>query len=212
MIRVFTSTCSRDKGYVARLCTQMCKHGIDHFLFVEAAEVGAFSDLPVKEGRLLIKPDGGDNGLGRGGTLVKSACWRQLAELVSDDDTVINLDSDVYFVNESMLDALVCNEFETKGFADTEVKRVGEKTFFHMSGMLIAAHGASFRSVARLTSDEVYRHATDVMDAGMIPSEDVVFSYLLQTVGNATKVVNLHTMFTRNLGKNYDSLDFDVIA
>lgn len=226
-VHAITSTCTRDLDLVRRLHRQLREHGINHTLFVENHELGDFSR---EFDDVLIKPDGGDNGFGAEGTLVRWACHQQMLQRVKPEDTFVNIDSDVYFANLQVLADITCGKGELRGFMAPYANGVPRNTvlvlpsntprvsirerlpdFQHVSGMIIAVAGDVFiramslsRKVLIAVCDQLYR-------ANIPPSEDVVASYLYQTRGNARHLVNFHDKYTRHLARNYTG-PYDVIC
>jgi hypothetical protein len=180
---------------VSRLNRQLGEHGIEHYLFVEKAEYQRFCDAFAD--RVFIKPDGGDNGLGRGGSLVRWACHQKMALLVADDDTFANIDSDVYFNKVEVLKDVECGPGEVRGFAAREANCVDGRSFYHVSGMVLAACGDVFKRAVSLSYEDLYSQCGQIDRAGYSPSEDVTMSWLYQTRCGNVKIVNFHDKYTR---------------
>ncbi|MES2179814.1 MAG: hypothetical protein V4550_18280 [Gemmatimonadota bacterium] len=207
-----SSTCLRDRDMVLRLNRQLREHNIDHYLFVEELEFERFKVGLDDDVNLRPKPNGGDNGLGRGGALNRWACHQQMLAIVGEDDTFANIDSDVVFVNPKLIAALECQPGETKGFADHNPTVIPGASFNHMSGMVMVAHGALFHKAVSVSRDELHALCEPIMAIDVSPSDDVMLSYLFQVRAAATSVVNFHDFFTRNTGKRYELTDVDVIC
>lgn len=190
MIRAFTSSYGLDLSMAIRLNKQLAKHGIDHHVFVEERDIAAFAPYFASrewEGSYLHKkPDGGEGGLGRSGALCRRHIHQTMLEFVKDGDTAVNLDSDVHFLNEKMIADITCAPGETRGFTGNEkdvpsLPLNGGGSFFHMSGMIIAAHADVYRRAQiGLTHEDVWGICQHLMDSGHGCSEDVVASYLYQ--------------------------------
>lgn len=219
MIRAMTSSCARDHGLAVRLSGQLSRHGVDHHVFVEKSDVPTFARSFDKE-HLHVKPGGGLNGFGVQGSIVRWHCHQQMLPIVEDGDTFVNIDSDVFFVNEAMIDDLACEPSQVKGFfGDTYYCR-DRSSFRSMSGMVMAVDGATFRAamgISRARLHEVFYliESSDIEQILSVPSEDVMAAYLYQDAG-ATPV-NLTEKYRRflpvpRLPEHYERKDFDVIA
>lgn len=202
MIRAMTSTCTRDIHLVARLSRQLIGLGIDHHLFIEKCEGAAFVALGFDGATLHVKPDGGDNGLGRAGSMVRWHCHQVMRSVLDDGDTYVNLDSDVCFQDEEMVADLACAEGEIKGFRGHPIA-VDGTTFYHYSGMALAAHAGVFKRAMGISEGDALAACNRVLDAGHTPSEDVVASYLFQTIGGAHALTNFHASYTRGDGDHF---------
>jgi hypothetical protein len=189
---------------VQRLHAQLEALGFDHFLVVEAKERPAFEGV-VADDRLLLKPDGGDNGFGRTGSLVKWACHQAMRPFVGADDTFVNLDSDVLFQNVALAVAIECAPDEVKGFGG-DLRTFEGGTFLHISGMCFAAHGSVFHRAWSISSGELDGVCVRMDAAGICPSEDVTASWLYKTRGGATKITLLDASYTRGAMPHDDLL------
>lgn len=207
MIHAVTSSCRRDLELVAQLHGQLYDHGVFHHVFVEPAELDVF-DYAIGSGRVAVrtKPVGGDNGLGRGGAIVRWHCHRQLLTTVADDDTVVHIDSDVYFVDPSMIDELACDVGQIKGYADPNTFTLHDgDSFRHLSGMLIAVRGDCFKRSMGLSLGELWAATERLLAVDLSPSEDVVASYLYQCRGGSRLLTNFHETRPRDMSHRYDS-------
>jgi hypothetical protein len=213
VIRVVTSTCRRDVDYLRRLNGQLAWHRIEHRCFVEAGELPFFRSLDL-DAMLHIKPDGGDNGLGRGGSVNRWAIHRHILPLVADVDTVVHLDSDVYFPSERLLSALERKSGEVAGFTNSAPPLTCKNgaSFFHMSGMLMTVSGDVYRRAWDMSREAVWNICQHLLDSGHECSEDVSASYLYQCVGNG-QIVKLEDQFVRAFAKRIeDAPTADVIC
>jgi hypothetical protein len=199
-----TSTCARDHALACRLHAQLERLGLDHFLVVEVRDRPAFQGV-VADDRLLTKPDGGDNGFGRTGSLVKWACHQAMRAFVGDGDTFVNVDSDVLFQTEALAIAMACEADEIKGFGGDP--RTFEGTaFLHISGMCFAAHSSVFHRAWSISRGELESVCLRMDTAGICPSEDVTASWLYKARGGATKVTLLDERYTRGAAPTDDLL------
>jgi len=233
-LRVVTSTYLLDIETALRLNRQLVEHVLDvtHHLFVEQRDYAAFESRKTSFGQqfdLRVKPDGGGGGLGRSGSLCRSAMHAQILPLVGRDETVANIDSDTFFQNVGMLADVMCNPGETRGFTGLDygevapLKLIDGTSFKSMSGMLISAHAGVYTKAWKGVTQEVTRGICQLlMDSGHGCSEDVVAAYLYQVRGSAVAVSH-ETKYTRSirgpaLSRIYPSVeagypaDVDVIA
>ncbi len=222
MIYAVTSTCITDKVMALRLNRQLLQHKIEHHVFVEDSQFDAFSEclwLAEKQDiNLKRKPNRGLNGFGKQGTIVKWQCYQQMLNVVGDGDTIVNVDSDVIFVNESMIDDLNCSTLEAKGFRWPVPNKLARDSFFHLSGMIIATSGYVFKKAMSISledlsllCDKMYSTVPEP-NTHCTPSEDLITSYLYQVRGGA-KVTDLGEKYTRAMEKSgYGSDKYDVVC
>lgn len=198
MIRAMTSTCTRDFAKVAMLNRQLQRHGVDHYLFVEGSEKPLFNTLKLGD-HVQLKPVGGDNGLGKGGTIVRWHCHQFMSTIVKSDDTFVNIDSDIYFADPKVIDDLVCSPGEMKGFASSgPTLELYGTPYHHVSGMVFAVHGASFLKAVSIPVDKLVTICDDISATGMCSSEDVVASWLYKIEGGAS-LTNLDEKYSRGM-------------
>jgi hypothetical protein len=224
MIRAFTSSYPLDLDMAIRLNKQLVAHGVDHHVFVENQDVAVFAPhFPGSQ--LHEKPPGGDGGLGRAGSMCRWHILHHMLSVVQDGDTAVNIDSDVVFLNEKLIDELACSPGEVKGFTGDSpgvppIPIAGEGTFHPMSGMLIAAASDVFKRSMDISQDDVWAICQRLMDNGHGCSEDVVASYLYQIRGKANVTAFQEVGYVRSVrGPTYSRAfpegyltDVDVIA
>jgi hypothetical protein len=194
MMRVMTSSIARDRDMAMRLREQLYRHNIEHYIFVEQGCWNTFKN----DEDVFIKPDNGTNGLGRSGSVVRQPCYQRCMEGMADTDTLGQIDSDVLFMDESMIADLYCGPGETVGYG-SDVHTVDGRSFSHCSGMMIFADVATFRKAYPKTPKDMYDVCTRMDEQGICCSEDVSLSYILQGLGGA-KLRNLHGKWNRGDG------------
>jgi hypothetical protein len=188
------------------------KNGVTHHLFVEQSDVEQFTQL-VKENTLVhVKPDGGEGGLGKMGTMARFPCYKIMQKYLLEGDTYIQLDSDVILVDdEIIIEGLKCGEDEVKGFYYTRYPThlLRDKSipptdvrFFAMSGMTICAGWKLFNKSIPDNEQDMVVIIDFLLKEGYTPSEDVVLSYLLQR--SDFKLTNLVDTFWRVFHANGD--------
>jgi len=209
VIIAVTSSCARDIDCAAQLHEQLTRHGVEHHLFVEQVDRSLFES---RFGRVRLKPDDAGNGLGRGGSLCRWNIHRQIVPLVGDGDTVVNIDSDCFFVNESMIEALACRPGETKGFTRHDSPIIASETekFYHCSGMIIAAASDVYIKAWSIGHEELSALCYRLIDQGLHCSEDITASYLYQCRAGG-RIVHLDDQFSRfinhEIPRRYDLTD-----
>lgn len=227
-MRVMTTSHEPDLHDALRLNEQLLRHGVEHYLFVPESQHDLFA--PHAHGRfaLLHQAPGDGGGAGRSGSMHRWHVHAQMIPFVEPDDTVLNIDSDVFFVNEAMIDDLKCVPGETLGFTgDTpgfELLRahykhlflVDGKSFFHMSGMIHGASGNVYRKAMDHPQSAVWEACQLMLDSQSECADDVIASYFYQVVGGATKVRHLQYNYKRfinpSLPKLFNRKDVDVIC
>lgn len=117
MIHVLTSSYSRDFSRAASLNERLIKWDVTHHLFVEKRDFELFSSLEDSGIKTMvhIKPDGGEGGLGRSGTMARFPCYKVIQSFIKEGDTYVQLDSDV-IIDSEIIPELACSPNEVKGF------------------------------------------------------------------------------------------------
>ena len=212
---VVTSTYALDLHSALRLNRQLVAFGeqnretVIHTLFVEQRDYDLFEQHKNQQGQsfeLRVKPDGGDGGCGRGGSLCRLHLHAQTLPQVRPGDTVANIDSDVFFQNPAMIPDIYCQADETRGFsgwAKTDPNVVLELNdgtrFTPVSGMMQAAGHATYtKAWAHATHESVWNLCQLLMDSGHGCSEDVTAAVLYQTRGCGS-FVNLSARWERSV-------------
>lgn len=211
MIHCLTSTYKKDFIRASALNEKLMKNGVIHHLFVERDDLAQFNQLGNEKTLIHVKPDGGEGGLGRTGTMTRFPCYKKMLEYIHEGDTYIQLDSDVILVDDEItIPALECAENEIRGFFNpeypTHLQRTEQKEtdirFHAMSGMTICAGWRVFKESIPDTEVEMMAVIDLMLNEGFTPSEDVVLSYLLQKW--KPRMTNLREMFWRVFHANGD--------
>lgn len=188
MIHCLTSSYKRDFERASSLNNRLTNNGVLHHIFVESADLELFKTLESEKTMIHLKPDGGEGGLGRDGTMVRFECYKVMQGFVSSTDTYAQLDSDV-IIDEEVIPELECSENEVKGFFNPKypvhLERPKDVTptslrFSHCSGMTICAGGEVFNRSIPADRQEMLSIIDLLLNEGFTPSEDIVLSYLLQ--------------------------------
>src|SRR5688572_26007456 len=95
MIHCLTSTYARDFERASSLNATLIKCDLIHHLFVEQGDLDLFKSLEDDKTMIHIKPDGGEGGLGRAGTMARFPCYKVMQTFIKEGDTYVQLDSDV---------------------------------------------------------------------------------------------------------------------
>ena len=189
MIHCLTSSYAKDFKRASLLNERLIKWDVTHHIFVEEKDIEKFKALEQRSKTMVhIKPDGGEGGLGRAGTMTRFPCYKIMQTFIKEGDTYVQLDSDV-IIEPEIIPQLACYPDEVKGFFNPDHPVHLERTasipptevrFCHMSGMSICAGWRVFQK--SIPEDEISMLAIIhyMMDEGFTPSEDVILSYLLQ--------------------------------
>lgn len=221
MIHCLTSSYKKDFVRASALNKKLTKYpDVVHHIFVEHADLDLFSSLEYGEGLLSktlihVKPDGGEGGLGRSGTMARFPCYKIMQGFLKEGDTYVQLDSDVILVDdEIIIEALKCSENEIRGFYQPEYpthlqRKEGtpptDVRFHAMSGMTICAGWKVFNESIPQDEHHMRSIIEFMMAENFTPSEDVVLSYLLQRGhGDKFRLTNLREMFWRVFHPNGD--------
>lgn len=214
MIHVLTSTYSKDFDRAMALNERLIKHDVIHHLFVEEKDMYGFLILATRGKTMLhIKPDGGEGGLGRAGTMARFPCYKIMQGYIQDGDTYVQLDSDVIIDSEIIPD-LACRPNEVKGFfspdhpvhleRDASIPPTNVR-FSHLSGMSICAGARVFQTSIPNDESEMLAVIEFMMSEGFVPSEDVMLSYLLQRDAVVDrKLTNLFASYDRTFNARGD--------
>lgn len=204
MIHCLTSSYSRDFERASLLNEVLIKWDVTHHIFVEQKDIEQFKVFEQRGKTLIhIKPDGGEGGLGRAGTLARFPCYKIMQTFIKEGDTYVQLDSDV-IIDSEIIPELACSQDEVKGFFNPnypvhlERPETAPRTslrFCHMSGMAICAGWRVFHKSIPEDESSMLAIIQFMMDEGFTPSEDVVLSYLLQR--EDFKLTNLFASYDR---------------
>lgn len=189
MIHVLTSTYSKDFDRASSLNERLVEHDATHHLFVEIGDFELFRRLEGRDKtRIHIKPEGGEGGLGRAGTMARFPCYKVMQTFIEDGDTYVQLDSDV-IIDSDIIPELTCGPDEIKGFfspdrpvhleRDASIPPTNIR-FTHLSGMSICAGSQVFQKSIPEDETSILAIIEFMMKEGFVPSEDVMLSYLLQ--------------------------------
>lgn len=197
MIHCLTSSYSRDFERASSLNERLIKWDVTHHIFVEQKDLELFKGLEQRvctirqsKGKTIIhiKPDGGEGGLGRAGTMARFPCYKVMQTFIKEGDTYVQLDSDV-MIDSEIIPQLACSPDEVKGFYNPDhpvhLERPAAATrtnvrFCHLSGMTICAGWRIFHKSIPKDESSMLAIIHFMMDEGFTPSEDVILSYLLQ--------------------------------
>lgn len=211
MIHCLTSTYAKDFERASSLNQRLITRDVIHHLFVEQKDIDLFKPLEQRDKTMVhVKPDGGEGGLGRAGTMARFPCYKVMQTFMQDGDTYVQLDSDVD-INPDIVPQLACSPNEVKGFfsADHPVHLERDASipptdvrFTHLSGMSICAGSQVFQK--SIPEDEIIMLATIafMMAEGFVPSEDVMLSYLLQR--SEFELTNLFAICDRTFNSRGD--------
>lgn len=190
MIHVLTSTYSKDYERACSLNERLIEYDVTHHLFVEQKDLEQFKWLERDKRNTMvhIKPDGGEGGLGRSGTMARFPCYKVMQSFIKEGDTYVQLDSDV-IIDSDIIPELACAPNEIKGFFHPDYPVHLERDasipptlvrFSHLSGMSICAGWRRFQESIPADETAMLAIIQYMMDEGFVPSEDVMLSYLLQ--------------------------------
>lgn len=211
MIHCLTSTYSKDFERVLFLNERLIKWDVTHHLFIEEKDRGLFR---LFEGGLKtlvhIKPDGGEGGLGRAGTMARFPCYKVMQKHLREGDTYVQLDSDV-IIDSEIIPELACRPDEVKGFfspdhpvhleRDASIPPTDVR-FSHLSGMSICAGSAVFQRSIPADASDMLTTIDFMLGQGFVPSEDVMLSYLLQR--SDFELTNLFASYDRTFNARGD--------
>lgn len=211
MIHVLTSSYSKDFQRASSLNERLMRQcEVMHHLFVEEKDVSLFRPLENRCTLVHAKPDGGEGGLGRAGTMARFPCYKVMQVFVGDGDTYVQLDSDV-IIDSDIVPELACKPNEVKGFfhpdhpvhleRDASIPPT-EVRFCHLSGMSICAGWRVFQKSIPQDETAMLRVIDFMMSEGFVPSEDVVLSFLLQTYSH--EITNLFASYDRTFNSKGD--------
>jgi len=211
MIHCLTSSYARDFGRACALNERLIKHDVTHHIFVEQSDIPLFMPLE-RRGKTIIhvKPDGGEGGLGRAGTMARFPCYKAMQTFLKEGDTYIQLDSDV-MIDVEVIPELACSADEVKGFfdpnhpvhleRDASIPKTNVR-FTHLSGMSICAGWRVFNKSIPKDENKMLEIISFMLDEGFCPSEDVMLSYLLQRAD--FQLTNLFASFDRTFNSKGD--------
>jgi hypothetical protein len=211
MTHVLTSSYHKDFERVANLNKILIQWDVTHHIFVEQKDMLLFKGLEARGKTLIhVKPDGGEGGLGRAGTMARFPCYKVMQSFIKDGDTYVQLDSDVILEPE-IVPELACRPNEIKGFfnpdrpvhleRDTSIPPTNVR-FCHMSGMSICAGSTVFQKSIPKDESEMLSIIDFMLAEGFTPSEDVMLSYLLQR--SNFELTNLFASYDRRFNSKGD--------
>lgn len=213
MIHSLTSSYKNDFVRASSLNQQLINNGVTHHIFVENSDIDLFKLLEERGHTFIhVKPDGGEGGLGRSGTMARFPCYKKMQEIIVEGDTYAQLDSDVIFMDARIIPDLECSADEVKGFYHPSFPvhlerpasaKQTEIRFCHLSGMTICAGWRVFNNSIPKDEAAMLSIIDMMLDEGFTPSEDVMLSYLLQR-GDDFKLTNLAEDFGRTFYPNGD--------
>ncbi len=211
MIHSLTSSYSKDFNRASALNKKLINNNVVHHIFVEQKDIELFRQLSNGNTFIHLKPDGGEGGLGRAGTMARFPCYLKMKEFLKEGDTYVQLDSDVIFMDEEIIPSLACSPNEVKGFFSpnhpvhlerpANVPQTNVR-FWHMSGMSICAGWEVFHRSIPKDATEMLSIISFMLDEGFTPSEDVMLSYLLQR--SDFELTNLFATLDRTFNEKGD--------
>lgn len=212
MIHCLTSSYSKDLERAYCLNERLIQYDVNHHIFVEQKDFELFKGIE-KHGKTIvhIKPDGGEGGLGRSGTMTRFACYKIMQTFIKDGDSYVQLDSDV-IIDSDIIPELACKSNEVKGFYNPDYPVHLERSantpptnvrFCHLSGMSICAGWEVFHRSIPEDKTKMLSIIDFMMSEGFVPSEDVMLSYLLQR--SDFKLTNLFASYDRTFNSKGDA-------
>jgi len=207
MIHCLTSSYARDFERAAYLNERVVNSGAVHHIFVEQKDVELFTPLNAS---IHVKPDGGEGGLGRSGTMARFPCYKVMQTHINEGDSYVQLDSDVR-IESDLICELACDADEVKGFFDpthpVHLERSAsipptDVRFCHLSGMSICAGWRVFNKSIPPDEAAMLSIIDFMLNEGFTPSEDVMLSYLLQR--DEVKLRNLFDKYDRTFNAKGD--------
>jgi len=212
MIHCLTSSYSRDFERASFLNERLIKNDVTHHIFVEQKDFELFKGLEQRGKTLIhIKPDGGEGGLGRSGTMARFPCYKVMQTFIKEGDSYVQLDSDV-IIDSEIIPYLACYANEVKGFFNTDYPTHLQRPdtsprtnvrFCHMSGMTICAGWRVFHKSIPEDENSMLAIIDFMLDEGFVPSEDVMLSYLLQR--DNFELTNLFASYDRSFNIKGDA-------
>jgi len=207
--KVFTFTCMRDLSLVRQLNKQITTFkDVDHFMYVDQRE---FDTFPKDFNAIIRKREPHDgNPFGGEGFRKKFYCMKDMKNDVENNDTWMNIDSDVKFKNEDIFKLFKCNTNEVKASADTNILNINGIIFNHMSGALQCLGGELFHKLINLDMKFINEKIQEVDQWGQCPGDDVMIGYFSQGVfgGNFT---NYRTKLNIDASRMYETSTADII-
>lgn len=211
MIHCLTSSYAKDFERASSLNLRLLKWDLTHYIFVENKDLELFRSLQRRGKTIIhIKPDGGEGGLGRSGTMARFPCYKVMQTFIKEGDTFVQLDSDV-IIDSEIIPELACSENEVKGFFDPDHPVHLERDasvpptdvrFTHMSGMSICAGWKVFQNSIPKDVNTMLSIIEFMMGEGFVPSEDIMLSYLLQR--SDFELTNLFASYDRTFNARGD--------
>src|SRR5687767_3757920 len=211
MIHCLTSSYSKDFKRASLLNEVLMKCDVIHHIFVEEKDLEQFKALEVGKTLIHIKPDGGEGGLGRSGTMARFPCYKVMQTFIKEGDSYVQLDSDV-IIDSEIVPQLACSPDEVKGFFNPDYPVHLERPqnvpptnvrFSHLSGMTICAGWRVFHKSIPDDESSMLAIIQFMLDEGFTPSEDVMLSYLLQR--SDFELTNLFASYDRTFNAKGDA-------
>lgn len=211
MIHCLTSSYSKDFQRASSLNERLIKCDLTHHIFVEQKDLHLFRSIESGKTMIHMKPDGGEGGLGRDGTMARFPCYKVMQSFIKEGDTYVQLDSDV-IIDPEIIPELACQEYEVKGFFDPTHPVHLERDasipptnvrFIHMSGMSICAGWRVFQEAIPEDENRMLAIIDFMLAEGFVPSEDVMLSYLLWRYTDS-RVTNLFASYDRTFNARGD--------
>lgn len=214
MIHCLTSSYAKDFQRASSLNERLIKWDLTHHIFVEGRDQELFTrlDSRLDKGKTMVhlKPDGGEGGLGRSGTMARFPCLKIMQQFIKEGDTFVQLDSDV-IIDSEIIPELACSPNEVKGFFDPDHPVHLERDasipptdvrFSHLSGMSICAGWRVFQKSIPVDESSMLHRIDFMMREGFVPSEDIMLSYLLQR--SDFELTNLFASYDRTFNARGD--------
>jgi hypothetical protein len=211
MIHCLTSSYWKDFERASSLNWRLLSGGAVHHIFVEQGDYELFRPLVHRGNTLIhIKPDGGEGGLGRAGTMARFPCYKIMQRFIKEGDSYVQLDSDV-IIDPEIIPELACSPIEVKGFFDPDrpvhlerdaSNKPTDVRFTHLSGMSICAGWHAFQKSIPQSEAEMLSIIDFMLAEGFVPSEDVVLSCLLQR--SDFELTNLFASYDRTFNSRGD--------
>lgn len=209
MFKVFTFTCMRDLSLVRQLNKQITTFEfVEHFMYVDERE---FNIFPKDFNAIIRKRQPHDgNPFGGEGFRKKLYCMKDMKNDIQNDDTWMNIDSDVKFKNEEVFKLFKCKRNEIKASADPNILNINGVIFNHMSGALQCLGSDLFNKIVDLDMNCVNKKIQEVDQWGQCPGDDVMIGYFSQGVfgGNFT---NYRSKLNIDASKMYETSTADIV-
>lgn len=206
-----TFGCKRDWDLMFLLRQTLSKYSpCNHHLFIDKLEFTPqeITELEKSFTVQVREPEVWGNGAGWYSAMMKFAAVKHVTvmEQVADDDFIMCVDSDTFFVTGKIFDALTDDGLQ--GLQHQPLYETDLGWMAHMSGACTFIRGNILKKIVNITKEELLDIRQDFQNRVLCENEDIVLSYLAYYCGATAKCIDSDLTSCDSFEKLFYDLDY----